>query len=125
MGDVTGVHAVTGRWHPWQIFGERLLTEWVSRKQRLQHCLQRGACPSNRWPRLPPVTDILCRQCGIGGQAANDLYLRLLYQAPGLWGHYHCTELTREAMAAAGLSISRGSFVEAYAGFVLMCIDRA
>ena len=74
---------------------------------------------------LPPVTDVLARQCGIGEDAAIDLYRRLLYQAPGLWNHYHAVEPTREAMRAAGLSESTGSFVEAYAGFVAMCVECA
>ena len=71
---------------------------------------------------LPPVTDVLSRQCGIGEEAAVDLYLRLLYQAPGLWNHFHAAELTREAMCAAGIAEVEGSFVEAYADFVELCI---
>lgn len=71
---------------------------------------------------LPPVTDVLSRQCSIGEEAAVDLYLRLLYQAPGLWNHFHAAELTREAMRAAGIAEVEGSFVEAYADFVELCI---
>ena len=74
---------------------------------------------------LPPVTNVLARQCGIDDEAATDLYLRLLYQAPGLWNHFHATELTREAMRAAGLPEATGSFVEAYASFVAMCVKDA
>ena len=74
---------------------------------------------------LPPVTDVLARQCGIGEEAATDLYLRLLYQAPGLWNHFHAAELTREAIRAAGLPETTGSFVEAYADFVRMCVEDA
>lgn len=74
---------------------------------------------------LPPVTSILARQCGIGEPAAQDLYLRLLYQAPGLWNHYHCADLTREAMRAAGLSDAEGDFTQAYSAFVEMCIEQA
>ena len=73
---------------------------------------------------LPPVTSILIRQCGIGEEEATDLYLRLLYQAPWLWNHFHAAELTREAMRAAGLPDTRGSFVDAYADFVELCITR-
>ncbi len=72
---------------------------------------------------LPPVTDVLSRQCGIGEQAAVDLYLRLLYQAPGLWNHFHAADLTREAMRAAGLPETKGNFVDAYADFVELCIE--
>ncbi len=71
---------------------------------------------------LPPVTAVLSRQCGIGEEAAVDLYLRLLYQAPGLWNLFHAAELTREAMRAAGIAEVEGSFVEAYADFVELCI---
>ena len=71
---------------------------------------------------LPPVTAVLSRQCGIGEEAAFDLYLRLLYQAPGLWNHFHTADSTREAMRAAGIPEARGSFTEAYADFVELCI---
>ena len=71
---------------------------------------------------LPPITNVLARQCGISEDAATNLYLRLLYQAPGLWNHFHAAELTREAMHAAGLPDTQGSFVEAYADFVELCI---
>ena len=74
---------------------------------------------------LAPVVALLARQCGIGETAATDLYLTLLFQAPGLYNHYHCAELTREAMKAAGLSPASGSFADAYADFVLMCIENA
>ena len=38
---------------------------------------------------LGPMTELLQRQCGIGEEAAIDLYLRLLYQAPGLYSHHN------------------------------------
>ncbi len=72
---------------------------------------------------LAPVTDVLARQCGIDEQAATDLYLTLLYQAPGLYNHHHCTDLTREAMRAAGLPPTEGSFADSYERFVGMCIQ--
>ena len=74
---------------------------------------------------LPPITSILAKQCDINEDAAADLYLRLLYQAPGLWNHFHAAELTREAMRAAGLPQTKGSFVEAYTDFVELCIKSA
>jgi AcrR family transcriptional regulator len=74
---------------------------------------------------LPPITDVLARQCGIDERAAIDLYLRLLFQAPGLWNHYHCAELAREAMRDAGMAEVTGGFVEAYADFVEMCVEHA
>ncbi|HAM14747.1 MAG TPA: hypothetical protein DCP91_02555 [Eggerthellaceae bacterium] len=74
---------------------------------------------------LPPVTGVLARQCGIGEATAGDLYLRLLYQAPGLWNHFHAAERTREAMRAAGLPETTGSFVDAYADFVRTCVEDA
>ena len=70
----------------------------------------------------PAVNEILSRQCGIDHTAAQGLYLRLLYQAPGLWNHFHCAELTREAIAAAGLPQAEGNFVDSYADFVLLCL---
>ncbi len=73
---------------------------------------------------LPPVTAILARQCGVGEAAATDLYLRLLYQAPGLWNHYHCADLTRKAMQTAGLPPVNGTFQQAYADFIELCIGR-
>ena len=72
-----------------------------------------------------PVMALLARQCGIGDDKAADLYLRLLFQAPGLYNHFHHTELTREAMRAAGLPETKGTFTEAYADFVRMCIESA
>lgn len=74
---------------------------------------------------LPPVVGVLCRQCGIDEDAATDLYLRLLYQAPALHNHFHCVELTREAMKAVGMKPVEGNFTDAYADFTLMCIERA
>jgi len=74
---------------------------------------------------LPPVTSILARQCAIDETEATGLYLRLLYQAPGLWNHFHTRELTREAMRAAGLPEAAGSFTQAYADFVRMCVEDA
>ena len=74
---------------------------------------------------LPPITNVLARQCGISKDAATNLYLRLLYQAPGLWNHFHAADLTREAMRAAGLEPASGSFVDAYANFVELCIKHA
>ena len=74
---------------------------------------------------LPPVVDLLQRQCGVDERQARALYLRLLYQAPPLYGHFHCTDLTREALAAAGFPQETGSFVDAYADFVLLCLNDA
>ncbi len=74
---------------------------------------------------LPPVTSLLSRQCGIDGAAAADLYLRLLFQATGLWNHFNCAELTREAMARAGLPPITGTFIETYADFTGMCLEFA
>ncbi|MBE6471002.1 MAG: TetR/AcrR family transcriptional regulator [Coriobacteriaceae bacterium] len=72
---------------------------------------------------LAPVVAVLARQCAANEATANALYLRLLYQAPGLWSHFHCAELTREAMRAAGLPEVEGTFVDAYADFVALCIQ--
>ena len=74
---------------------------------------------------LAPVIDVLARQCGCSTSAAQDLYLRLLYQAPGLYNHHHCADLTREAMKAAGMPETTGNFVDDYADFVELCVSRA
>ncbi|MBQ9069686.1 MAG: TetR family transcriptional regulator [Eggerthellaceae bacterium] len=74
---------------------------------------------------LEPVVSILMRQCDVDEATAHALYLRLLYQAPGLWNHYHCAELTAEAMEAAGLPKVAGSFAGAYTDFVQLCVTDA
>ena len=74
---------------------------------------------------VQPVAAVIARQCSIGEDAALEVYLRLLYQAPGLWDHFHFTETTKEAMRAAGLPETRGTFEDAYADFVRMCIEDA
>lgn len=73
---------------------------------------------------LAPVVVLLARQCGTDDETATDLYLTLLYQAPGLYNHFHCADLTRKAMKAAGMSPVEGTFVESYARFVEMCIKQ-
>lgn len=74
---------------------------------------------------LAPIAELLSRQCGIARQEAADLYLRLLFQAPKLWAHYHCADLTREAMARAGLPPVEGAFEDGYADFTYMCLEHA
>lgn len=74
---------------------------------------------------LAPITELLARQCDINEKAATDLYLRLLFQAPKLWSHYHCVELTRKAMDLAGLPPVEGTFEQAYADFTEMCLEFA
>ena len=74
---------------------------------------------------VTPVADILARQCRIDDATALDLYLRLLYQAPPLWDHYHFSETTMAALREAGIPKTQGTFEDAYAGFVEMCVRRA
>lgn len=74
---------------------------------------------------LAPITELLAHQCGIDEKAATDLYLRLLFQAPKLWAHYHCPELTLKAMELAGLPPVEGTFQDAYAEFTEMCLEFA
>ena len=73
--------------------------------------------------RVASLNALLAAQTGLTGEAVRDLYLRLIYQAPGLYYHYHCTGKTAEAMRAAGLSPATGTFEDAYADFVLMCLE--
>jgi len=74
---------------------------------------------------LAPIAELLARQCNTNETAATDLFLTLLYQAPGLYNHFHCADLTREAMKAAGMPPVEGTFVESYAQFVEMCLENA
>lgn len=74
------------------------------------------AAPTKAW---------LMRQVGCDDEAAHHLYLRLIYQAPGLYNHFHCAEKAAEAMRRAGLPLAKGTFEEAYASFVAMCLDNA
>lgn len=71
-----------------------------------------------------PIDSLLAQQCGLEDtQRAHDLFRCLLYQASGLRNLYACSDLTKEAMAIAGLSPVEGSFERAYEDFVLMCLD--
>lgn len=72
-----------------------------------------------------PVNELLQRQAGCDAEQAHELYLQLLYQAPGLYNHYHCAERTAEAMRLAGLPPTEGTFEAAYADFAKMCLDHA
>lgn len=71
---------------------------------------------------VKPLVGILGRQTSCTDDAAHDLYLCLVYQAPGLYNHFHCAERTAEAMRLAGMPPVRGTFVEAYGRFVEMCL---
>ena len=74
---------------------------------------------------VAPVAEVLGRQCGIDVDAAGELYLRLLFQAPGMYSHFHCAELAKQAMQAAGMRPPTGSFEDAYADFTQMCLEHA
>lgn len=74
---------------------------------------------------IAPLEALLQEQTGLDAAATHELYLRLIYQAPGLYSHFHCAEKTAEAMRIAGLPPITGSFVDAYADFVEMCLDAA
>ena len=69
-----------------------------------------------------PLYDLLQKQTGCKPEEAHDLYLRLIYQAPGLYSHFHCAERTAEAVKLAGLPAVKGTFEKAYADFVEMCL---
>lgn len=72
-----------------------------------------------------PISAILQRQVSCDKSAAYELYLQLIYQAPGLYNHFHCAEKAIEAMKLAGIPRATGTFEEAYADFTKMCLDRA
>lgn len=70
-----------------------------------------------------PLFEIIQKQIACDTAGALDFYLRLIYQAPGLYNHFHCAERTAEAMRIAGMPPIKGSFEKAYADFVLMCLN--
>ena len=70
-----------------------------------------------------PVQKWIEHQVSCDAEAAHNLYLQLIYQAPGLYNHFHCAEKTAEAMRRAGLPLAKGTCEEAYASFVTMCLD--
>ncbi len=72
-----------------------------------------------------PVIEVLKHQTGCEKPEAYSLYLRLIYQAPGLYNHFHCAERTSEAMRLAGIPPVKGVFEDVYADFVEMCLDHA
>lgn len=72
-----------------------------------------------------PIKERLAQQVHCDTDAAYDLYLQLLYQAPGLYNHFHCAEKTAEAMRVVGLPPAKGTFEDAYTTFVTMCLDYA
>ena len=72
-----------------------------------------------------PISEILQRQVGCDERQAYELYLQLIFQAPGLYNHFHCAERAREAMKLAGIPLATGTFKEAYADFTKMCLDHA
>ena len=74
---------------------------------------------------IEPLDALLMKQAGVAAADVRDFYLRLIYQAPGLYNHYHCAEKTAEAMRIAGLAPITGTFEDAYADFVLMCLGAA
>lgn len=78
------------------------------------------------WTKIArSIVDVLCSHTGLDPEAAFDLYLRLIYQAPGLYNHFHCTERAAEAMRIVGIPQVKGSFADAYADFVEMCLSAA
>jgi AcrR family transcriptional regulator len=88
--------------------------------------LERLADFKRNWAEMvEPIRTILARQCDISEEEALNLYLRLLYQAPALRAHFQCADLTREAMALAGLPPITGTFAEGYADFVEVCVRAA
>lgn len=72
-----------------------------------------------------PVQKWIERQVCCSAETAHNLYLQLIYQAPGLYNHFHCTEKAAEAMRRAGIPLAKGTFEDAYASFVTMCLDYA
>lgn len=74
---------------------------------------------------IAPLEQLLQTQTGLDERGGHDLYLRLIYQAPGLYNHFHCAEKTAEAMRLADLPPITGSFEDAYADFVEMCLTTA
>lgn len=72
-----------------------------------------------------PVVSLLQEQVTCSPAEAHDLYLRLIYQAPGLFNHFHCAKQTAKAMQLAGMPPITGTFEDAYTDFVAICLDAA
>lgn len=72
-----------------------------------------------------PVFELLQEQVSCDPVEAQALYLRLIYQAPGIYNHFNCADRTAEAMRQAGMQPILGTFEDDYADFVEMCLDTA
>lgn len=72
-----------------------------------------------------PLFEMLQTQTGCKPVEAHDLYLRLVFEAPGLYDYFHCADRTAEAMRLAGLPAAKGTFEKAYADFVEICLSGA
>ncbi|WP_085830006.1 TetR family transcriptional regulator [Collinsella vaginalis] len=69
-----------------------------------------------------PLTDLLSRQTGCSPIEARELYLRLIFQAPNLYSHHHPAGRSAEAIQIVGMPPAPGTFEDAYADFVTMCL---
>lgn len=74
---------------------------------------------------VSPLITLLQERLDLDHQKALDLYFRLIYQAPGLYNHFHCSERIAEAMRLADAPPIEGTFEEAYADFVRICFEAA
>ena len=111
--------AVTAR-HPEFLRYQEILTSIIESNTSFERLVE---FKRSFMEMLSPLVALLQQQTGKGTDEASDLYFRLIYQAPGLYNHYHCAERTAEALRAAGMPPITGTFEDAYADFVTMCLD--
>lgn len=70
-----------------------------------------------------PLFALLAAQCpGLPDGLVRQLFFALLYHGCGLYTHTHCSELTAQAMIAAGLAVPQDKFEPMFADFMVMCL---
>ena len=67
---------------------------------------------------------LLRSQCpGLPEKLVRQLFFTLLYHGCGLYTHTHCTELTAQALKAAGMPVPNDTFEPMFADFMVMCLQ--
>lgn len=70
-----------------------------------------------------PIFSLLSAQCpNLSDGLIRQLFFALLYHGCGLYTHTHCSELTAQAMTAAGQAIPNDHFEPMFADFMIMCL---
>lgn len=67
---------------------------------------------------------LLRSQCpGLPEKLVRQLFFALLYHGCGLYTHTHCSELTAQALEAAGMPVPHDTFEPMFADFMVMCLQ--